>query len=74
MGDGDPVDAIISKNNRLKIQNVFGYGQTVYVILDDSFDISLKMGKPIHGIIGYEILKNFVVSINYRTFLNLLHL
>lgn len=67
LGDGDPVDAIISKNNRIKIQDIFGYGQTVYVILDDSFDLSLKMGKPIHGIIGYELLKNFVISINYRT-------
>jgi len=66
LGDGEPVDAIISKNNRIKIQDIYGYGQTVYVILDDSFDLSLKMGKPIHGIIGYELLKSFVTSVNYR--------
>lgn len=67
LGEGNAVDAIISRNNRIKIQDIYGYNQTVYVILDDNFDLSLKMGKPIHGIIGYELLKNFVTSINYRT-------
>lgn len=67
LGDGEAVDAIISRNNRIKIDNIYGYSQTVYVILDDNFDLSLKMGKPIHGIIGFELLKNFVTSINYRT-------
>lgn len=63
---GEPIHAIISRNNRIQIQNIYGYGQKVFVILDDSFDLSLKMGKPIHGIIGYELLKNFVTEINFR--------
>lgn len=67
LGDGEPINAIVSRNNRIKIKNIYGYNQTVYVILNDKFDLSLKMGKPIHGIIGYELFKNFVTSINYRT-------
>ncbi len=67
LGDGHSVDAIISKNNRIKLQDVYGYGQTVYVILEDKFDLSLRMGKPVHGIIGYNLLKDFVVSINFNT-------
>ena len=31
------------------------------------FDLSSKMGTTIHGIIGYNLLRNFVVKINYRT-------
>ncbi|HIP49529.1 MAG TPA: PDZ domain-containing protein [Lutibacter sp.] len=64
---GEPINAIISRNNRIQIKNIFGYGQKVFVILDDSFNLSLKMGKPIHGIIGYELLKNFVTDINFKT-------
>jgi len=64
---GEPINAIISRNNRIQLKNIYGYGQKVYVILDDSFKMSLKMGKPIHGIIGYELLKNFVTDINFRT-------
>ena len=64
---GKPINAIISRNNRIQIKNIFGYGQKVYVILDDSFNLSLKMGKPIHGIIGYELLKNFVTDVNFKT-------
>ncbi len=67
LGDGEPINAIISRNNRINIKNIYGYNQTLYVLLDDSFNLSLKMGKPIHGIIGYELLKDFVISINYRT-------
>ncbi len=67
LGDGESVNAIISKNNRIKIQDVYGYGQTVYVILEDKFDLSLRMGRPVHGIIGYNLLKNFVVTINFQT-------
>ena len=33
----------------------------------DFFDLSSKMGTTIHGIIGYNLLRNFVVKINYRT-------
>ncbi len=66
LGEGEPIDAIVSKNNRINIKGIYGYKQTVYVILNDNFDLSLKMGRPIHGIIGNELLKNFVTSINYQ--------
>jgi len=67
LGGGDAVEAILSKNNNLKIKNLIGYNESVYVILKDFFDLSSKMGTTIHGIIGYNLLRNFVVKINYRT-------
>jgi len=65
IGGGKSINAIISRNNRIKIKNIYGYNQKIYVLLNDNFDMSLKMGRPIHGIIGYELLKNFVTSIDY---------
>lgn len=67
LGGGEPVDAILSRNNKLKIKNIIGYNETVYVILRDFFDLSSKMGTTIHGIIGYNLLKNFIIKINYKS-------
>ena len=67
LGSGEAIEGIISKNNQLKLQNIVGVNQTIYVVLDDKFDLSSKMGKTIHGIIGFELIKNFIVDINYTT-------
>ena len=67
LGSGDPIEGIISKNNHIILQNIVGTNQTIYVVLDDKFDLSSKMGKTIHGIIGFELFKNFIMDINYTT-------
>ncbi|WP_243456805.1 retropepsin-like aspartic protease [Polaribacter batillariae] len=67
LGGGEPVDALLSKNNKLSIKDIVGFNETLYVILEDYFDLSSKMGITIHGIIGYNLLKNFIIKINYRT-------
>jgi len=67
LGGEDSVDAILSENNSFKLKNISGYNQKLYVIFNDKFDMSSKLGITIHGIIGYEILKNFVVKINYTS-------
>ncbi len=65
LGSEEAVDAILSKGNVFTFGNVRGSNQSLYLILDDSFDLSSKLGITIHGIIGYEILKDFIVEINY---------
>ena len=67
LGTGEAVDAIISKKNTFKIKNVVSRNETIYVILNDSFNLSSKMGITIHGIIGYNLLKDFIVRVNYKT-------
>ena len=67
LGQEEPVDAILSENNLFRLKNITGYNQKLYVIFDDSFDLSSKLGITIHGIIGYNILKDFVVNINYTS-------
>ncbi|MGY0407753.1 MAG: aspartyl protease family protein [Polaribacter sp.] len=67
LGSGVAIDALLSKNNKMKIKGLVSFQETIYVILKDYFDLSSKMGVTIHGIIGYNVLKNFIVKINYRT-------
>ena len=67
LGGGAPVAAILSENNQMKVKGLIGYNEAIYVILKDFFDLSSKMGTTIHGIIGYNLLKNFIVKINYKT-------
>ncbi|MGV6844509.1 MAG: PDZ domain-containing protein [Lutibacter sp.] len=67
LGSEEPVDAILSENNIFRINNVVSANQKLYVIFNDFFNLSSKLGITIHGIIGYNLLKNFVVKINYAT-------
>jgi len=67
LGSEEPVDAILSKGNTFNINKISGVNQSLYVIFDDSFDLSSKLGITVHGIIGFELLKDFVVDINYSS-------
>ena len=67
LGDGEPVEALLSKNNILKIKNIMSGNESIYVILRDRFDFSGKMGVTIHGIIGYNLLKDLIAKINYKS-------
>jgi len=66
LGKGEPVEALLSKNNKFSLKNIVSYDKTIYIIVRDYFDLSSKMGTTIHGIIGYNLLSNYVVKINYK--------
>ncbi|WP_291801460.1 PDZ domain-containing protein [Lutibacter sp.] len=65
LGSEDAIDAILSRGNRFQFKNILSTNENLYVVFDDSFDLSSKLGITIHGIIGHEIFKDFVVKINY---------
>jgi hypothetical protein len=67
LGSGEPVDALLSKNNRFQIKNIVSNNENFYVVLKDFFNLSSKMGMTIRGIIGFNLLKNLVLKINYKT-------
>ncbi|EGV44200.1 PDZ domain-containing protein [Bizionia argentinensis JUB59] len=67
LGDGYVVEAIKSTQNKIEIGKAVKYQQTIYAIFDGSMDYTPKLGIPIHGIIGYDVFKDFVVEINYRS-------
>lgn len=67
LGKSEPVEALLSKNNTISLKNITSANETIYVVLKDNFDLSAKMGITIHGILGYSLLRNFIVKINYKS-------
>lgn len=66
LGSGKPVDAVISHNNRFKIGDMISNNTKVFIIVKDQFDLSSKMGITIHGVIGYDLLKDVIAYIQYN--------
>ncbi|WP_250433004.1 PDZ domain-containing protein [Hanstruepera flava] len=67
LGDGQLVEAIKSKRNKIKIGDAVSYNHTIFAAFNTGLDYSPKLGIPIHGIIGYDLFKDFVVEINYNS-------
>ncbi|MCM5664379.1 PDZ domain-containing protein [Galbibacter mesophilus] len=65
LGDGEPIKAIHSEGNVFKLGNVVNYQQDFYLITDSDINFSPRIGYKVHGIIGYDLLKDFVVDIDY---------
>jgi hypothetical protein len=72
LGEGESIEALRSKNNRLTIGDATNNDQDLYAIHDAGLDFSPKLGEPIHGIIGYDLFKDLIVEVNYaKRFLKL---
>lgn len=67
LGEGEPIQALKSTKNTFKIGNAKNFSQPLYVVLDRDLNFSTSLGIPIHGIIGFDLFKNFVVDVNYGT-------
>lgn len=72
LGGEDLIQAFRSRDNQLKIGKIRNEALTVFVIYDDNINFSPRLGVPVHGIIGYDLFKDFIVEIDYpRRFLRL---
>lgn len=67
LGEGHSIEAYQSKGNELHMHGISGVNNEVFVLMEDVFNLSTRMGMPVHGIIGYNIFKNFIVKINYSS-------
>jgi len=65
LGRGEPIQALSSTDNEFKIGSILNSNQNLYVVLDESLNFSTSLGIPVHGIIGYDLFRDFVVEINY---------
>ncbi|NNL79271.1 MAG: PDZ domain-containing protein [Flavobacteriaceae bacterium] len=65
LGEGEAVEALKSRNNIFKIGDAININQDLYAIFDPELNFAPRLGVPIHGIIGYDFLKDFVVELNY---------
>ncbi|WP_347372975.1 aspartyl protease family protein [Aequorivita sp. Q41] len=67
LGAGGAVAALKSLSNHIKVGTAIDTRHALYVIFDSTLNFSPRMGIPIHGILGNEFFKNFIVKINYTS-------
>jgi hypothetical protein len=65
LGEGSDLTAYRSGNNTMKIEGLTARNQEVQMIIDENFQISHMLGIPVHGLIGFNLFKDYVVEINY---------
>lgn len=67
LGSEGSIEALKSKKNIVKIGKAINVNQELYVVFDEGINFAPRLGIPIHGIIGYDLFKDFVVEINYSS-------
>ena len=67
LGADGSIDAIRSKSNVVRVGKALNVNQEIFVVFDNSINFTPILGVPVHGIIGFDLLKDFVVEINYRS-------
>lgn len=65
LGQGESMKAFKSENNHAKIGNAVSNNFVMYVIFNNNINLSQFLGIPVHGIIGYDFFKNFIVEVDY---------
>ena len=67
LGHGYDIEAYDSRFNQLKIGKATKQDTHLIILLNSPMKLSQSLGMPVHGITGFDILKDFVVEINYRS-------
>lgn len=65
LGEGETVEALKSSGNVFKIGEAVSFSQDLFAIHDPTLNFAPRLGLPIHGIIGYDLLQNLIVEVNY---------
>jgi hypothetical protein len=65
LGEGIDLTAYRSGNNIMRIDGLTARNQEVQMIIDENFQISHMLGIPVHGLIGFNLFKDYVVEIDY---------
>lgn len=65
LGEGNQINAISSIGNLFRCKGLINPSLSLYMITDNLFDLSAKMGIDVHGIIGGDLFDDFIVKINY---------
>ncbi|PZX94370.1 signal protein PDZ [Flavobacterium aquariorum] len=67
LGSEDAIEGLKTTNNILDMDGLTSHNQLIYVILDQSFNLSSQIGIPVNGIIGYQFFKDNLVRIDYAS-------
>lgn len=66
LGSETSIEGLKSTNNTLETKGLKSVNHLLYIVLDQTFNLSSHVGIPVNGIIGYNFLKNNLVEINYE--------
>lgn len=66
LGSEEEIEGLKSTNNVLESHGLRSTSHLLYIILDQSFNLSSQIGIPVNGIIGHRFFKNNLVEINYQ--------
>jgi hypothetical protein len=64
-GEGKAVTAHIALDNSLAMHHMKANHQNLLILDEDFLRLSEYVGVPVHGIFGYEVFNNYVVTINF---------
>lgn len=65
LGEGEAMKALSSKGNVFELGKARNNSQGLFVVMDKQINFSTSLGFPVHGILGYDLFRDFVVEINY---------
>ncbi len=65
LGEGEQLTAYRSGNNTINIDGLVAFDQEIHMVINENFQISHILGIPVHGLIGFNLFKDYVVKIDY---------
>jgi hypothetical protein len=66
LGTGIPLEAIHAFGNEIDISGIRGINQDFFVLLENIFSLSEKLGYQIDGILSYSVFNSFITKIDYE--------
>lgn len=67
LGEGEQLTAYRSGNNTISMPGLVAYDQEIHMVINENFQISHILGIPVHGLIGFNLFKDYVVKIDYSS-------
>ena len=65
LGIGEPLSAIHTFGNDINVSGIHGINQDYFVLMENIFHLSNKLGTTIHGILSFSVFNAFILEINY---------
>ena len=67
LGHGNQFTAYDSRYNELSLGKATKKDAQLILMIESELDLSKFLGMDVHGIVGYDVFKDFVVEINYKS-------
>lgn len=66
LGNEVVTQAYESGDNTITLPGLTASHQKINVVIDENFQISQILGMPVHGLIGFNLFKNYIIKIDYQ--------